>query len=114
MSPGFMLEMETKTPLNKRIQGVDPDADVSRLASRYPSSDQVATSIISAVEKGEFVICPASFVSWVLFSNMVGPSPKRGFGIIDSLMSIFVGWIVWPILRRRWEAMCTDDGVNSR
>jgi 3-dehydrosphinganine reductase len=114
MSPGFILEQKTKTPLNKKLQRIVPDADVSELESRYPSSERVASLIISAVDKGDFIICPASFASSALFCNMIGPSPKRGWDIIDSLLSVLTGWFVWPILRRRWEAVCRKDGEDYR
>ena len=114
MSPGFILEQETKTALIKKLQGIDPDAHISDLKNRYPSSEKVASLIISAVDKGDYIICPASFASSALFCNMIGPSPKRGLGIVDSLLSVVVGWIFWPILRRRWESVCRKDGENYR
>jgi 3-dehydrosphinganine reductase len=43
---------------------------------------------------------------------MVGLSPKRGLGIVDSLLSVVMGWFVVPVLRRRWERMCREDGSN--
>ncbi|KAI1087108.1 hypothetical protein F5B19DRAFT_476765 [Rostrohypoxylon terebratum] len=45
---------------------------------------------------------------------MTGPSPKRGLGIVDSIMGLLVGWIVWPVLGRRGESMCRQDGKESR
>ena len=112
ISPGFVLEQETKTPLTKRIQGIDSRRTLSELKVKLPSSEKVASSIVEAVEKGDFIICPESTASSLLFTNMVGPSPKRGFGIMDSLMGVIVGWFVWPVLRRRWEAMCRKDGAE--
>lgn len=114
ISPGFLLEQETKTELTKRMQGLATKSSISELESRFPSSEKIASLIIAAVEKGDFIICPGSIASSLLFTNMIGPSPKRGLGIIDSLSGIIVGWFVWPILRRRWEAMCRRDGEESR
>lgn len=114
MSPGFALEQRTKTPLNKKLQGISPGTDISQLEARYPSSERIASLVIAAVDHGDFTICPASFASSALFCNMIGPSPKRGWGIMDSLVSVLTGWFVWPILRRRWEALCREDGEERR
>lgn len=112
VSPGFILEQKTKTPLTKRIQGLDRPYE--ELEGRFPSSEKVASLTIAAVDRGEFIICEDSFAASALFTNMTGPSPKRGLGIVDSIMGLLVGWIVWPVLRRRWETMCREDGEESR
>ncbi|KAI0889324.1 putative short chain dehydrogenase/ reductase [Annulohypoxylon maeteangense] len=112
VSPGFVLEQKTKTPLTKRIQGLDRPFE--ELEGRFPSSEKVASLVIAAVDRGDFIICEDSFSASALFTNMTGPSPKRGLGIVDSILGLLVGWVVWPVLRRRWEAMCTEDGENSR
>ncbi|KAI1460399.1 putative short chain dehydrogenase/ reductase [Annulohypoxylon moriforme] len=112
LSPGFVLEQKTKTPLTKRIQGLNRPFE--ELENRFPSSEEVASLIIAAVDKGDFIICEDSFAASALFTNMTGPSPKRGLGIVDSVLGLLVGWVVWPILRRRWEAMCRQDGEEAR
>lgn len=114
VSPGFVLEQETKTQLTKRMQGLATKSSISELESRFPSSETIASLTIAAVDKGDFMICPGSMASSMLFTNMVGPSPKRGLGIVDSLSGIIVGWFIWPVLRRKWEAMCRKDGEDSR
>ncbi len=114
ISPGFVLEQQTKTQLTKRMQGLATKSSIAELESRFPSSEQIASLIIEAVERGDFIICPGSMASSMLFTNMIGPSPKRGLGIVDSLSGILVGWLVWPVLRRKWEAMCRKDGEESR
>ncbi|KAI0104842.1 putative short chain dehydrogenase/ reductase [Nemania sp. FL0031] len=112
VSPGFYLEQHTKTPLTKRMQGTNITKE--KLEAKYPSSDEVASLVVTAVDKGEFIICSDSMAASALFTNMIGPSPKRGLGILDSVMSLLVGWFVWPIIRRRWEAMCQEDGNKWR
>ena len=112
VSPGFTLEQNTKTPLTKRIQGVDKP--ISELQAKFPSSEKVGSQIIAAVDKGEFIICEDSLAASLLFTGMIGPSPKRGWGIIDGLLSPVVGWFAWPILRWKWEAMIRQDGEDMR
>ncbi|KAI5868186.1 putative short chain dehydrogenase/ reductase [Durotheca rogersii] len=112
VSPGFVLEQKTKTPLTKRIQGLDRPFE--ELVARFPTSEKVASLIIAAVGRGDFIICEDSFAASALFTNMIGPSPKRGLGIVDSLLGLLVGWFVWPALRRKWEGMCRQDGEELR
>lgn len=109
ISPGFVLEQDTKPELTKRIQGTDV-ATFSDLEKKFPSSEKVALGIIGRVDKGDFVICEDSLATSLLFTNMIGFSPKRGLGIVDSLMSVVVGCLVVPFLRRRWDRMCREDG----
>jgi 3-dehydrosphinganine reductase len=112
VSPGFYQEQQTKTALTKRMQGLEGTLD--ELVARYPSSEQVALGIMDAVNKGEFIICKDSTSASLLFTGMQGPSPKRGFGVFDSVMGVIVGWFVWPLLRRRWDHMCREDGRVER
>ncbi|KAI1388534.1 putative short chain dehydrogenase/ reductase [Hypoxylon trugodes] len=112
ISPGFVLEQQTKTPLTKHMQGTD--LPLNKLEAKFPSSDKVASLIIAAVDRGDFIICEDSLAASVLFTNMLGPSPKRGWGIVDALLSPIVGCIVWPYLRWRWESMTRSDGEEFR
>lgn len=84
------------------------------LEQRFPSAEKVAQGIITGVERGDFAICDDSRESSLLFANMIGPSPKRGLGVLDSLLATVVGLFVWPVLRRRWEKMCKEDGSHNR
>jgi 3-dehydrosphinganine reductase len=113
ISPGFVLEQDTKPKLPKRIQGTDVTT-FSDLEKKFPSSASVALGIVAKVDKGDFVICEDSLAASFLFTNMIGLSPKRGWGIMDSLMSVLVGCLVVPFLRRRWEKMCREDGGDKR
>jgi len=112
ISPGFIQELKTKTPLTKRISGTN--LSIPELEAKYPSSEKVASGIIAAVDKGDYIICKDSLAASLLFTNMIGLSPKRGWGIVDSLLSVVMGWIVVPFLRRKWEAMTREDGEEMR
>ena len=112
VSPGFMKEQETKTSLTKRIQGLD--RPISELSERFPSSEKVASLIITAIDKGDFIICEDSLSASLLFANMIGLSPKRGWGIVDSLLSVLMGCIVVPGLRWRWESLTRAGGEAFR
>ncbi|KAI0440572.1 putative short chain dehydrogenase/ reductase [Xylaria telfairii] len=112
VSPGFYLEQNTKTSLTKRMQGTHKPLEV--LEANCPSSDKVASRIVAAVDRGEFIICGDSWAISLLFTNMIGPSLKRGIGVLDSLLGLLAGWLLYPILRRRWDAMTKEDGREWR
>lgn len=63
---------------------------------------------MAGIAAGDFAICD-SFESALLWSNAIGPSPKRGLGVVDMLLTIIVSYMVWPILRRYWDSMCRRD-----
>ena len=112
VSPGFMKEQQTKVPLNKTIQGLDHPID--ELLAKFPSSDKVAGLIIRAVDRGDFIICEDSMEASVLFTNMQGPSPKRGWGVYDALLSPIMSCVVMPYLRWKWEGLTRKDGEELR
>lgn len=87
---------------------------MAELEHRFPSAEKVAQKIIAGVERGDFALCNDSIESSLLFANMIGPSPKRGLGVLDSLLATVVGLLVWPVFRRRWDKMCKQDGIHNR
>ena len=101
-----------KPELTKRME--DTAGSMAELERRFPCSKAVAQGIIIGVERGQFALCDDSMESGLLFANMIGPSPKRGLGILDSLLAVIIGLFVWPFLRRRWDRMCREDGTHSR
>ncbi|KNG85245.1 putative short chain dehydrogenase/reductase family oxidoreductase [Aspergillus nomiae NRRL 13137] len=112
ISPGFVLEQDTKPNLTKQIQGTNV-ATFAELEKKFPSSEEVARGVVARVDKGDFIICEDSLPGYLLFTNMIGLSPKRGLGIVDSLLSVVMGWFVVPVVRRRWERMCREDSSHS-
>lgn len=75
ISPGLLLEQNTKTELTKGFK--NENCTISDLESRFPPSGKVVPLIIGAVGKGDFIICNNSMASLLIFANMIGPSPKR-------------------------------------
>lgn len=104
---------EIETGTDKRMEGTT--GSMTELEQRFPSAEKIARGIIAGIERGNFAICDDdSMESGVLFANMIGPSPKRGLGLIDSLLATVVGLFVWPVLRRRWDSMCKQDGIRNK
>ncbi|KAL1606526.1 hypothetical protein SLS60_003931 [Paraconiothyrium brasiliense] len=104
MSPQFLAEQSLKPALTKQIEGTT--APIDELASKVPTARKVAERIIQGTERGDFALCSDSLDASLLFANMIGPSPKRGFGLVDSALATVMGLFVWPIVRRRWETLC--------
>ena len=111
ISPAFLEEQKSKPELTKQIEGTT--GSMAELKQRFPSAEKVAQGIIAGVERGDFALCDDSMESGLLFTNMIGPSPKRGLGVLDSLLATVVGLFVWPVVRRRWDKMCKQDGMNN-
>lgn len=111
VSPGFMKEQETKVHLNKTIQGLHQP--IEKLIAKFPSSEEVAGMIIKAVDRGDFIVT-YSLEQHALFANMMGPSPKRGWGVVDTLLAPLMSWIIMPYLRWKWEGITKKDGEELR
>jgi 3-dehydrosphinganine reductase len=105
-SPQFLAEQSLKPDLTKRREGTNEPID--ELAKKVLTA-KVAEGIIRAVERGDFALCDDSLESSLLFANMIRSFPKRGLGVVDSVLSIVIGLFVWPVVRRRWESMCRQD-----
>jgi 3-dehydrosphinganine reductase len=106
-SPQFLASQSLKPDLTKRREGTNEPID--ELAKKVPTAKKVAEGIIRAVERGDFALCDDPLESSLLFANMIRSSPKRGLGVVDSVLSIVMGLFVWPVVRRRWESMCRQD-----
>ena len=111
ISPAFVAEQERKPQLTKQLEGTMHSME--ELSHRLVSIEKLALGIVEGVESGDFVLCNKSPESALLFANMVGPSPRRGLGVIDSILSVLIGLFAWPITRKRWERKCERDGALS-
>ncbi|KAJ5908479.1 short chain dehydrogenase/reductase family oxidoreductase [Penicillium taxi] len=109
VTSSFIEEQKYKPELTKRIEGTDKP--VYELIEKTPSPTEVARRILNGVVRDEYAIW-YYFESSFLLSNMLGPTPKRGFGIVDSLL-MALAWIVWPFVRRQHDKLCRNDGIAS-
>ncbi|KAF4906484.1 3-ketodihydrosphingosine reductase tsc10 [Colletotrichum viniferum] len=110
MTDAFLDEQKTKPDLTKRIES--SDGPIEKLKTKMLSAEYVAEYIVRGVAKGDFALV-SDFDTEVLWSNMVGSSPKRGFGLVDSILGLLSGFLVWPILRYIWTRMCTQTQKKS-
>jgi len=107
ITQSFFQEQEKKPEVTKRIEGTV--GSVAELEKKFPSAQKVAGQIVEGVARGDFALCDDSMESSLLFANMIGPSPKRGLGILDSILALVIGLFVWPFLRRRYDYMYRRD-----
>ncbi|KAL0935777.1 short chain dehydrogenase [Colletotrichum truncatum] len=109
----FFEEQKNKPTITKRMESTDGAED--KLRAKYPSAHDVAEAIVHGTADrqggGDFCIC-TDFDTSVLWSSMIGPSPKRGWGMLDSCLGFISSFFVWPILWRSWKAMCTEVGIS--
>ncbi|KAF2838261.1 putative short chain dehydrogenase/ reductase [Patellaria atrata CBS 101060] len=112
ITEAFVEEQKMKPELTKRIEGTL--APIEELEKQYPSATRVAEGIIAGVSRGDFAICDDSPDTSYLFASMIGPSPKRGLGVVDTFLAAYAGWFITPRWRRGWEKMCKREALRAR
>lgn len=108
ITDSFIEEQIKKPELTKRLEGTL--GPISSLQNRFPSATKIALIIIDGVKRGDFAICDSSFESNVFWANMVGMSPKRGWGIVDSILGVLGGCFLGPVTRWYFDSLCKEDG----
>lgn len=104
ISDAFFEEQNGKPHLTKQIEGTVGNRE--EMIKKHPSAKRITDIIMAGVAKGDFAICDESVESPLLFANMVGMSPKRGFGIVDSIVGVLMVF-AWPFFGRRlWDGLC--------
>ncbi|KAL7629712.1 hypothetical protein AAE478_001235 [Parahypoxylon ruwenzoriense] len=116
ITPTFLEEQKSKPSLTKRIEGTeaiggDSAADISALESRFPSAHKIAPEIVAAVATNDFAVLDKRLEPQILWANMIGTSPRRGWGIVDSLLA-FLMFLVYPFVRRQTEHQCRGDALR--
>lgn len=104
ISDAFFQEQQGKPQLTMEIEGTVGTEEEMR--KKHPSAAKMADIILSGLAKGDFAICDESVESPLLFANMVGVTPKRGLGIIDTLVGVVMAF-AWPLVGGpMWDRMC--------
>ncbi|KAF2679794.1 short chain dehydrogenase [Lentithecium fluviatile CBS 122367] len=84
----------------------------AELAKRYPSAEKIAIQIVEAAEKGDFAVMDSGANVQLIWANMMGTSPSRGWGIVDSVLAFLMGWVFWPSHRRWMERLCKGNALK--
>lgn len=108
-TPSFIEEQQYKPELTKQLEGSNKHPE--EVLKSTPSPAKVAQCILDGIRKDDFAIGCDSECS-LLLNNMLGPTPRRGLGILDSLFAV-IAWIVWPFIRRQHDADCQKDGKRN-
>lgn len=103
ISDAFFEEQKGKPLLTKQIEGTVGTPE--EMMKKHPSAKKMTDIILAGVAKGDFAICDESVESPLLFANMVGVTPKRGLGVIDSIIGILMIF-AWPVGRLYWDGLC--------
>ncbi|PVH90412.1 hypothetical protein DM02DRAFT_678626 [Periconia macrospinosa] len=63
----------------------------AELAKRCPSAERIAIEIVEAAEKGDFAVMDSGPNVQLIWANMMGTSPSRGWGFVDSVLASLMG-----------------------
>ncbi|RYP61587.1 hypothetical protein DL770_009764 [Monosporascus sp. CRB-9-2] len=108
ITPTFLEEQKSKPSLTKRIEGTEAigggsAADISALESRFPHAHKIAPEIVAAVASNDFAVLDKRLEPQILWANMIGTSPRRGWGIVDCLFAFLM---FLEAMDRQWP-LCT-------
>jgi hypothetical protein len=84
----------------------------TELAKRYPTAEKIAVEIVKAAARRDFAVMDAGADVQLLWANIMGTSPSGGWGVVDSVLAVFMGWVLWPAHRRWMERLCRGDALR--
>ncbi|KAI4682725.1 uncharacterized protein J4E84_007189 [Alternaria hordeiaustralica] len=111
ITPTFLQEQKTKPELTKRIEGTS--GELHELEKQFPYAAKIAPEIVANVASGDYAVCDGRFDPQLLWANAMGASPRRGWGIVDTLMAMFM-LLAWPFVRRDMEKKCWGDALGAK
>lgn len=111
ITPTFLEEQKNKPDLTKRIEGTT--GGLKELEKQFPYAHKIAPEIVQAAEKGDFAVMDKRLDPQVIWANCIGTEPKRGWGIVDSLLAVLMGIFVFPFIRRDMEKLCKGDALRK-
>ncbi|KAI6093203.1 hypothetical protein F4821DRAFT_253181 [Hypoxylon rubiginosum] len=107
----FLEEQKMKPDLCKRIEGMTA-TDVTTLEKHFPHVAKIAPEIVAAVASNDFAITDKRLEPQFLWAGGIGSSPKRGWGVVDSLLALLAS-LLFPLIRRDIEKKCQGDAFRS-
>lgn len=106
----FLEEQKMKPDLCKRIEGTTA-TDLATLEKHFPYAAKIAPEIVAAVASNDFAVTDKRLEPQFLWASGLGSSPKRGWGIVDSLLALLAS-ILFPLIRRDVEKKCKGDAFR--
>jgi 3-dehydrosphinganine reductase len=104
-----VAEQARKPKLTKMMEGSDMPED--QLIAKTESAQSVARKILKGLQRGDFFIT-MDLEGALLLNSMRGPSP-RDHMFLDLLLA-FLALIVWPFVRRDFDAKTAKYGKTHR
>ncbi|KAH8648722.1 short chain dehydrogenase [Tricladium varicosporioides] len=111
ITPTFLIEQKNKPELTKKLEG--STGKLSDLEKKFPYAEKIAPTIVASVAKGDYAVMDNRMDPQLLWANMIGPSPRRGWGVVDTLLAGLMGIFLFPFVRRGWEKMCKGDALRE-
>lgn len=88
LSPGYDREEVNKPDVTRMLEANDP----------RETPDQVAAKSIRALERGHFLVT-VNWLGWLMRVGSQGSARRNGAGILDSLATCLLAFLVWPIAK---------------
>ncbi|KAF2445300.1 short chain dehydrogenase [Karstenula rhodostoma CBS 690.94] len=111
ITPTFIEEQRNKPELTKRLEGTT--GDLSKIEKGFPYAEKIAPEIVANVAKGDFAIMDGRFEPQACWAVSIGSSPKRGFGIWDTILAVLMA-VIFPFIRNGWEKECRGDALKKK
>lgn len=111
ITPTFLEEQKNKPELTKRLEGTT--GGLKELEKQFPYAEKIASEIVAAVASEDFAVMDKRMDLQLLWANMIGPSPRRGLGIVDALLTILMSFFLFPFVRRGWDKTCKGDALRK-
>jgi 3-dehydrosphinganine reductase len=113
ITPAFIEEQKNKPELTKRLEGTTGNLEDLRKTGKFPDAEKIAPEIVEAVAKGDFAVMDGRFEPQICWATAIASSPKRGWGIWDTLLAMLVS-IIFPFIRADWEKMVKGDALRTK
>jgi 3-dehydrosphinganine reductase len=111
ITPTFLQEQKTKPKLTKCLEGTS--GELRDLEKQFPYAAKIAPEIVANVASGDSAVCDGRLNPQLLWANAIGASPRRGWGVVDTLMAILM-LFAWPFVRRDMEKKCRGGALGEK
>jgi 3-dehydrosphinganine reductase len=113
ITPTFIAEERNKPELLKRLEGTTGELKDLEKTGKFPYASKIAPEIVAAIEQGDFAVMDGRFEPQLCWATAIGASPKRGWGIWDTLFALLAS-LVMPFARKDWAKMTRGDALRDK
>lgn len=112
ITPTFIEEQKHKPDLTKRFEGTTGELKDLEQSGKFPYAAEIASELVDAVAKGDFAVMDGRFEPQMCWGVSVGSSPKRGWGVWDTCLSVLAS-LAWPLIRRTFEKDASGEASHA-